>query len=178
MGEIINNNNFIFFSMIILTLIIIHLIQMTNKNIQSYRQYNERRLRNIENKSENKKGVYKEDEGPSRIWTTSRMVNVPTRGETGPFHTVGYLTNRMGDVLPLTGRQTYPGSNHWNYYTTTDTHLKIQIPVFNHDPANNPKDDCLDDRGCLEFNTGDYAWANNIRYKVTMHRYRTLRYIP
>ena len=80
--------------------------------------------------------------------------------------------------VKLFGRQTYPGSNHWNYYTTTDTHLKIQIPVFNHDPANNPKDDCLDDRGCLEFNTGDYAWANNIRYKVTMHRYRTLRYIP
>ena len=78
----------------------------------------------------------------------------------------------------------------WNYFTTTNAHIQVQIPVYDNQqgpalppgapgPAHpgNPNNNCQEQRGCPEFNTGDVAWANGQRYIVTMHPYNRLRYI-
>ena len=179
------------------TLIILYFNQMTVKNYQLVDKY--KHEKEILEKKINKRkkydihSMFKEDptkRGPGRSFN-SRLINIPTRGESGDYQVVGFLTSANGDVLPLSGRQTYPGSNMWNYFTTTNTHIQVQIPVFDHNPGpalapgaagpphpGNPKDDCQDNRGCPEFRSGDTAWANGQRYTVTMHRYNQLRYIP
>ena len=146
---------------------------MTIKNLQLYNEYNQK---NIVSNNFVKKEKEKKIKGPSRKWS-SNLINIPTRGEVGDYHIVGYLTDENNDILPLTGRQTYPGSNYWNYFTTTNTHLQVQIPVYDNQ-NNNPNLDCQDNKGCQEFNTGDHAWVNHKKYTVTMHRYNQLRYIP
>ena len=42
-------------------------------------------------------------------------INVRTRGLPEPYHQIGILTSG-NDVRPLYGRQTYSGSNRYNYY--------------------------------------------------------------
>ena len=61
----------------------------------------------------------------------------------------------------------------WNYYTTTNNFNQVHIPV-NDNKSNN----CLEDRGCPELNSGDVAMVNNEENYVTMHPYNRLRYIP
>ena len=68
-------------------------------------------------------------DGPGRDYY-SRRINIRTRGEPDDYHTVGILRKEgTDDVVPLIGRQTYPGSNQWNYFTMTDSHLKTEIPL-------------------------------------------------
>ena len=75
-------------------------------------------------------------------------INIKTRGMPTEYQQLGYLTNvdDVDDVKPLYGRQTYSGSKSWNYYSSTDTHLSIKIPVYT---SNNK---CTDERGCNELN--------------------------
>ena len=52
-------------------------------------------------------------------------INVPTRGEPPDYQQVGILTGEGNEnIKPLYGRQTYRGSNQWNYFTSLDCHLK------------------------------------------------------
>ena len=57
----------------------------------------------------------------SKYTTRQQMrINVPTRGEPPSYQQVGILTNTDDgeNVKPLYGRQTYRGSNQWNYFTS------------------------------------------------------------
>lgn len=168
------DNQYFILTIIIWTIIIIYFHQSTIKNMQLISQYKYQNslLQNEQKVLEKEKKI----KGPSRKWT-SNLINIPTRGEPGDYHTVGYLTDDSGEVLPLTGRQTYPGSINWNYFTTTNSHLQVQIPVYDN-MNTNPNNDCQDNKGCKEFRSGDTAWVNNKKYTVTMHRYNQLRYIP
>ena len=68
----------------------------------------------------------------SKYTTRQQMrINVPTRGEPPSYQQVGILTNTDDgeNVKPLYGRQTYRGSNQWNYFTSLDSHLSTKIPV-------------------------------------------------
>ena len=78
-------------------------------------------------------------------------INVPTRGEAPPYQQVGILTDTDNpeNIKPLYGRQTYRGSNQWNYFTSLDSHLATKVPVY----FNNS--DCTDERGCKELNDKD-----------------------
>lgn len=168
-----NQNQYVIYSIIIWTGVIIYFHQMTLKNIQIVNKYNQKNYQHQQKQQQHDIEPVKKIKGPSRKWTSS-LINIPTRGAVGEYSIVGYLTGQSGsDVLPLTGRQTYSGSTFWNYFTTTNTHLKVQISVLN-----NKKQDCQDNNGCAEFNTGDKVWINGLEYTVTMHRYNQLRYIP
>jgi hypothetical protein len=47
------------------------------------------------------------------------MINIPTRGTPDNFHAIGTLIRKNDEkVLQLFGRQTYPGSNQWEYYVS------------------------------------------------------------
>lgn len=103
-------------------------------------------------------------------------VNIRTRGEPLEYQQVGILTNKSNSsVKPLYGRRTYNRSNHWNYYSSTDSNLSLKIPIF----KNNRK--CTDEQGCSEINDGDEIVIGNISddvYIVTMYSNSDFQYIP
>jgi hypothetical protein len=116
----------------------------------------------------------------------NRRINIKTRGDGGPYQQVGSIhktTNINQDgvspgsntetyVLPLFGKPTYNGSNHWNYYTVTNNNVKIPISVNN--------TDCTDERGCneLEENATLNLEELNGEFKVKKYNFDKPRYIP
>lgn len=106
-------------------------------------------------------------------------INVATRGQSGGFQQVGMLyrseTSR-GDnnVLPLYGRPIYPGSNKWNYYTTTDKYHAVKMPITH----NGRK--CDADYGCDELYSNDSVQLTSYDgdFKVEIYDYDKPRYIP
>lgn len=109
-------------------------------------------------------------DGPGRDYY-SRRINIRTRGEPDDYHTVGILKKEgTDDVIPLIGRQTYPGSNQWNYFTMTDSHLKTEIPLKR-------ERNCTDVQGCSEINTNDNVELLGKGYSAEMYPYNELRYL-
>ena len=104
-------------------------------------------------------------------------INIRTRGSPTEYQQMGILTNTSNpdDVRPLYGRQTYRGSNQWNYYSSLDSNLSTKIPIFK---ATNK---CTDERGCQEINEGDNVTIGNIsatQYTFTKYSNDDYRYIP
>lgn len=104
-------------------------------------------------------------------------INIRTRGSPTEYQQMGILTNTSNpdDVRPLYGRQTYRGSNQWNYYSSLDSNLSTKIPIFK---ATNK---CTDERGCQEINDGDNVTIGNIsatQYTFTKYSNDDYRYIP
>lgn len=112
----------------------------------------------------------------SRFYPRKRMaINVPTRGEPPEYQQVGYLTGEGEEnIKPLFGRQTYRGSNQWNYFTSLDSHLSTKIPVYVNDK------DCTDERGCGELQKGvsvSMGEGGNT-YNASIYGNIAPRYIP
>ena len=103
-------------------------------------------------------------------------INVPTRGEPPAYQQVGILTdsNDPENIKPLYGRQTYRGSNQWNYFTSLDSHLATKIPIYTGDK------DCTDERGCQEINKNDMLNIGDPgkQYKANIYQTHAPRYIP
>ena len=103
-------------------------------------------------------------------------INVPTRGEPPSYQQVGILTdeNDPENIKPLYGRQTYRGSNQWNYFTSLDSHLATKIPIYTGDK------DCTDERGCQEINKNDMLNIGDPgkQYKANIYQSSGPRYIP
>ena len=61
------------------------------------------------------------------------QINIPTRGLPDNYHLIGVvLRNNTESAFNLFGRQTYPGSNQWEYYvqgSMSDTSVKIPINI-------------------------------------------------
>ena len=109
--------------------------------------------------------------------------NQHTRGDNGPYQ-LGTLykesnvnqdgsspgSNNDPNILPLYGKPTYRGSNHYNYYTMTANNVKIPISKNN--------TDCRD-RGCRNLH-GDIILLPeyNGNFKVKIYNYDKPRYIP
>jgi len=114
----------------------------------------------------------------SKYYPRKRMaVNVPTRGEPPEYQQVGYLTGDSGEedtIKPLFGRQTYNGSNQWNYFTSLDSNLSTQVPVY----MNNQ--DCTDERGCKELHKGNSVSMGDggSSYNASLYGNIAPRYIP
>jgi hypothetical protein len=99
------------------------------------------------------------------------IINYPTRGYPDNFHYVGNLMRQNDQkFIKLFGRQTYPGSNKYEYYgITTDPNgmeTKIQIK--------SPKDDELmsDDEVDVEI------FGNGGKFKLYLNEYDQPRYNP
>ena len=101
-------------------------------------------------------------------------INVPTRGEPPSYQQVGLLqaSTDPENVKPLYGRQTYPGSNQWNYFTSTDSHLATKIPLEIN------SQDCTDERGCKELQKNEHINVLDKDYKVNIYGTIAPRYIP
>jgi hypothetical protein len=103
-------------------------------------------------------------------------INIPTRGEPPEYQQVGILTdeNNPENIKPLYGRQTYRGSNQWNYFTSLDSHLSTKIPIYTGDK------DCTDERGCQEINKNEMLNIGDPgkQYKANIYQTQAPRYIP
>ena len=113
----------------------------------------------------------------SKYHTRKRMrINVPTRGEPPSYQQVGILTDTDNpeNIKPLYGRQTYRGSNQWNYFTSLDSHLATKIPI---ELDNN---DCTSERGCKEIYKNDTLniGSTDNEYKANIYQTHAPRYIP
>lgn len=123
----------------------------------------------------------------SYVNTYGIPTNIPSRGFSGGYQQVGSLhktsvsdtstepgNNNKSVILPLFGQPTYPGSNKWNYYTTTDKNamVKMTFKVGNKDS---------DDRhGVNEIMTGDKVQIPeyNGDFDVKVYQFDQPRYIP
>ena len=101
----------------------------------------------------------------------SRRINIRTRGVEN-FRQIGTLYNG-GMVLPLFGRPTYTSSNKWNYYSVTNDHLHVQVPL----EINNV--DCMSQNGCKELYEDDTVFIPEFGSSFVVKIYdRTPRYLP
>ena len=113
------------------------------------------------------------DRGPGR-GVPGLPINIKTRGYGGDYQQMGILYS--GDTrLPLYGRQTYRGSNQWNYYTSTDSNQSIKLPI------NTSNAKCTDERGCPEINNGEsvnVSTYDGTDFKAEIYSNDGPRYIP
>jgi hypothetical protein len=110
-----------------------------------------------------------------------QVIDIPSRGYPDNFTQVGILVkkdnfkkdkkdnNRNEDnkILRLFGRQEYPGSSFYEYYTALNSGLdSIKIPIKNR--RNN------------ELYTGDEVYIKEInqKYEVSLHKYDAPKYYP
>jgi uncharacterized protein YneF (UPF0154 family) len=116
-----------------------------------------------------------------KITERQATINLPSRGEPLPFETLGTLVSARSDsidkppiILPLIGRQQYPGSQTWEYYTMFEKlhPLRISVQV-------NEKD-CSSNTGCKELYDGDQVYVTEYQRNFTVKLYtkNQIRYIP
>jgi len=114
-------------------------------------------------------------------------INIPTRGESGGFQQVGMLykesieseerepgNNNSSQILGLYGKPIHPGSNKWSYYTSSDGHNSIKMPLTHKGKV------CDQDQGCEELYDGDSITipSYNGNFTVNIYKYDKPRYIP
>ena len=165
-----NNTTILYFIIGLLILLIILNHNETNYYYNIYESENEKE--ELNEKINEPKRYY-----DSKYYNRGRMrINVPTRGEPPSYQQVGILTDadQPENIKPLYGRQTYPGSNLWNYFTSLDSHLATKIPIYVSDK------DCTDERGCKEIHKGELLNIGDPgnEYKANIYQTHAPRYLP
>ncbi len=121
-------------------------------------------------------------EEPTRTYHGSRglPINVHTRGYVPSYQQIGVLINNEDsnhvELLPLFGRQTYAGSNKWNYYTSSSQYNSLKIPVQKEENSRN----CSEELGCNEIYDKDTVFipAYKKTFSVDLYELDKPRYIP
>jgi len=166
------NNNFLIVISIILSVFgIVYLYENTIQT-NNHKKIIKKEYILINNQPQIKENKYNDDsDGPGRDFYSKR-INIRTRGDPDEYQTVGILKGSNDKVLPLMGRKTYPGSNQWNYFTMTDSHLKTEIPIKINET------NCTDSIGCSEIHSSSNISLMGETYNVELYPYNQLRYIP
>lgn len=107
-------------------------------------------------------------------------INVPTNigaVETN-YRQLGLLTplnqSSKDSILPLMGRPLFTNRDKWNYYTISNQHNNVKLPVSKAGRS------CTNEYGCDKLYDGDtvYVEGANEAYKVTIYENDVIRYIP
>jgi hypothetical protein len=116
----------------------------------------------------------KEKEYPYRPRVGRKMpMNIATRGTPKDYETVGYLKNEEEKSMQkLFGRETYPGSNNWNYFAMSDDYHQIAIPL------NVGDKDCTKENGCKEIYDNEVLTIDGKDNKATIYEIDPYRYSP
>jgi len=115
---------------------------------------------------------------PYRPTRVGLPININTRGPSSGFQQMGFLQEEGGNgenkLLPLYGEQTYPGSNQYRYYTSSDGFQSVKLPITN------KSKDCMDEYGCDELYDKDNVTVRgyNKNYKVELYKIDRPRYNP
>ena len=105
-------------------------------------------------------------------------INVPTNGIETSYRQVGILTPLNGkeknNILPLMGRLLFNRRDLWNYYTISNQHNNVKLPLSVKGKS------ALSDIGVDRVYNGDtvYVEGANEAYKVTIYDNDTIRYLP
>jgi hypothetical protein len=103
----------------------------------------------------------------------------PTRGKPQSYQQYGVLIGEerrhRGEqtILPLIGRQTYPGSSRYHYYTSTNGYHPMKLPVIH---KTRP---CNGSTGCEEIFSGNIVSVNGYDYdfKADIYPSPDLQYV-
>lgn len=94
------------------------------------------------------------------------------------YRQLGILTPLNGkskdNILPLMGRPLFTNRDKWNYYTTSNQHNNVKLPVSRNGRS------CTNEYGCDRLFNGDtvYVEGANETYKVTIYDNDTIKYLP
>lgn len=82
--------------------------------------------------------------------------------------------NTKSKILPLMGRPLYVNRDKWQYYTMSDQHNNVKLPISRKGKS------CTNEYGCDKLYNGDTVYidgANEV-YKVTIYDNDTIKYLP
>jgi hypothetical protein len=107
-------------------------------------------------------------------------INVPTNvgAVDTNYRQLGILTPKKGsskdNILPLMGRPVLTNRDTWNYYTTSNQHNNVKLPI------NVKGKSGTNEYGVDRLYSGDivYVEGANEAYRVTMYDTETIRYLP
>ena len=94
------------------------------------------------------------------------------------YRQVGMLTPLHGkskdNILPLMGRPLFTNRNKWQYYSTSNQHNNVKLPLTYKGRS------CTSEYGCDQLNSGDsvYVEGANESYRVTLYDNSTIKYLP
>ena len=94
------------------------------------------------------------------------------------YRQLGILTPLNGkskdNILPLMGRPLFTNRDKWNYYTTSNQHNNVKLPVSRSGKS------CSSEYGCDKLYNGDsvYIEGMNEPYKTTIYDNDTIKYLP
>lgn len=102
----------------------------------------------------------------------------PLHKQTNSYHQVGILTPLNGkepnNILPLMGQQLDTRRGLWNYYTISNQHNNVKLPITVRGKS------AVSERGVDEINNGDSVFVEGVfdAYKATIYDNETIRYMP
>ena len=94
------------------------------------------------------------------------------------YRQVGILTPIQGtskdNILPLMGRPLFTNRDMWNYYTTSNQHNNVKLPIKRNGKS------CTNEYGCDKLYESDIVYIEGINeaYKVTIYDNSTMKYLP
>ena len=94
------------------------------------------------------------------------------------YRQLGILTplnsSSKDSILPLMGRPLFTNRDKWQYYSTSNQHNNVKLPVSRAGRS------CTNEYGCDKLYTGDtvYIEGANETYKVTVYDNDTIKYLP
>ena len=118
--------------------------------------------------------------------TTSTTSIIPINTQTNigatpvdtPYRQIGFVTplhkNSKNNILPLMGRPLYTNRNKWQYYTISNQHNNVKLPIlFKGQQA-------LNDNGVDQIYSGDTVYVEGYDdiFKTTIYENNTIRYLP
>lgn len=94
------------------------------------------------------------------------------------YRQVGILTpqnqSSKDSILPLMGRPLFVNRDKWNYYTISNQHNNVKLPVSKGGRS------CTNEYGCDKIYNGDTVYLDGINeaYNVTIYDNDTIKYLP
>lgn len=113
-----------------------------------------------------------------RYFIPSMPINISTNvgAVDTNYRQLGILTatNTKGKILPLMGRPLFTNRDKWQYYTMSDQHNSVKLPV-----SRNGKS-CTNEYGCDRLYNNDTVYIEGVNeaYRVTMYDNDTIKYLP
>ena len=94
-------------------------------------------------------------------------INVRTNGVNTTFQQIGILTRVNGPetILPLMGRPLHTNRNKWQFYTMSDKHYSVKLPISNAGKS------CMGEYGCDNLYNNDNVrkTRNDLLIPVFVH---------
>lgn len=94
------------------------------------------------------------------------------------YRQLGILTPLNGSskdsILPLMGRPLFTNRDKWQYYSTSNQHNNVKLPVSRSGKS------CTNEYGCDKLYNGDTVYIEGVNeaYKVTVYDNNTIKYLP